>query len=903
MSGGDVRQIVAAGRIKKKARSRVNSDDEDESSSYARPTSVGSYDLTHSRRSQTSTSVPTTSTSSLSPDSLSLPHAPLSQPQTPFTTLSSVAMDELYTLERQEALRRAEYEARHAEALRRAELETRQQYQEREWERRERERDRYEEYYDFHGVRSAHYGGGSHHTRPRDQHHLRHNHPYLDSYSAHSLHSASHPHSMYTNPQPPSHSSSHSSLSSFESSSSFPYTVSPSPSTSTSTSPYPYSGAAGFRLSKSATTSPVGTPWEKHGERGYFGMSNERGDPSEDDDLNREFDDKESLVREPQHARDIKSKRRLSGPAWYMAPEDQDRDYPFTSSSVSTLKASASIASLPPDFRAASHPSQLQSQKRLSGYHRVKSQDNVYAHRESERHSPLSSDSEDGGDVVQMKRRKSYQDVVSAERLIQHEPLSAPHSPKRYRSNPAEFGSSNNTHPSHGNFHGSNTQHGPHLVSGGPMANTNTPAYTPSGSPFLGPMRGLNLHSTNPSRAPSPILMPPSAISSVRDEVVALSPSSSPPTSHRVTGPRNKSYNELSSLGGGGSSNHGRHPYRDSRGHHGAILHDWDRDAVSLNEPKEREYVRDYRERDRTNGGPTLAYPRPSTDLRSRDSSRAASPIGHGISAAAHNNHGTGHPSHPSQHHSHLAHSVRMAFGMTPIHPPPATAFHPSSNSHHSGSSFSSIASVTSPSTSVLGKLSLGSHPTSHSGHSRHTSPLHSPPLRPGSPPILSGGFGFGFTSRGPSRPTSRPGSPPITLAPLRLPASAVGDPSERNIPGIHEATDVDPRPQVISAKSIPTPVVDDVDMDNAQTEPTKEAAMQVDGAEPQLETTSREIDIDTSIGVTSFPIIHAHSSATTGVQVKSANANSNPPRVIQPAPGVNMDKSTTTTAQTLMAA
>lgn len=255
------------------------------------------------------------------------------------------------------------------------------------------------------------------------------------------------------------------------------------------------------------------------------------------------------------------------------------------------------------------------------------------------------------------------------------------------------------------------------------------------------------------------------------------------------------------------------------------------------------------------------------------------------------------HQSHPSQHHSHLAHSVRMAFGMTPIHPPPATAFHPSSNSHHSSSSFSSIASVTSPSTSVLGKISLGPHPTSHSGHSRHTSPLHSPPLRPGSPPILSGGFGFGFTSRGPSRPTSRPGSPPITLAPLRLPASAVGDPSERNIPGIHEATDVDPRPQVVTAKSIPTPVVDDVDMDNAQTEPTKEAAMQVDGAEPQYETAG------TSISVTSFPPIQPPPSASTGAPVKSINASPIHPRVIQAAPGVNMDKSTTTIAQTLMAA
>lgn len=90
-------------RVKKKARSRANSDDEAES--YARPTSLASYEPNHPRRSQT--------------------HVPLSSNPSAFSTLSSLAMDELYALEREEALRRAEYEARHAEALRRAEYEAR----------------------------------------------------------------------------------------------------------------------------------------------------------------------------------------------------------------------------------------------------------------------------------------------------------------------------------------------------------------------------------------------------------------------------------------------------------------------------------------------------------------------------------------------------------------------------------------------------------------------------------------------------------------------------------------------------------------------------------------------------------------------------------------------------------
>ncbi|KAJ7913536.1 hypothetical protein B0H13DRAFT_1873809 [Mycena leptocephala] len=86
---------------KKKARSRANSDDEADTG-YARPTDVDREYLRddHGHR----------------------PHdASRRPPHSAFTTLSTVAMDELYALERQEALRRAEYEARHAAALRRAE--------------------------------------------------------------------------------------------------------------------------------------------------------------------------------------------------------------------------------------------------------------------------------------------------------------------------------------------------------------------------------------------------------------------------------------------------------------------------------------------------------------------------------------------------------------------------------------------------------------------------------------------------------------------------------------------------------------------------------------------------------------------------------------------------------------
>ena len=75
--------------------------------SYARPTAVGLHDAPHCRRTSQ--------------------QRPRLQPPNPsaFTTLSNVAIDELQALEREEAFRRAAYEARHAEILRRAELESR----------------------------------------------------------------------------------------------------------------------------------------------------------------------------------------------------------------------------------------------------------------------------------------------------------------------------------------------------------------------------------------------------------------------------------------------------------------------------------------------------------------------------------------------------------------------------------------------------------------------------------------------------------------------------------------------------------------------------------------------------------------------------------------------------------
>lgn len=103
----DDRHSISAGRIKKKAKSRANSDDEGEY--YSRPTALYPADP-----------ITDTTDEQLGHDKKTF--SLVSNP-TAFSTLSSVAMEELFVLERQEALRRAEYELLHSQALRRAERE------------------------------------------------------------------------------------------------------------------------------------------------------------------------------------------------------------------------------------------------------------------------------------------------------------------------------------------------------------------------------------------------------------------------------------------------------------------------------------------------------------------------------------------------------------------------------------------------------------------------------------------------------------------------------------------------------------------------------------------------------------------------------------------------------------
>ncbi|KAH7909817.1 hypothetical protein BJ138DRAFT_1010089 [Hygrophoropsis aurantiaca] len=552
-------------RIKKKARSRANSDDEGES--YARPTSLASYDVSHHpRRAQ--------------------PHLPISSNPSAFSTLSSVAMDELYALEREEALRRAEYEARHAEALRRAEFEARN------------------EMIYFRG-----------------------------------------------------------------------------------------------RASKSATTSPVSTPFHSgislksaNGDGGYFGISSARDGP-EDEEMSTSSD------------RNSRVRRRMSGPAWQMSSISQDshsRQHHASAHSLESNSAAGHPEHPPPrqpQARAFSHPMHPLHPSHPPAYR------HLVTHEDSP--SPLSSDS----------------DCL----------------PPHHVPQPPSHGPFNRVRGSYSMSSAASAELSPQLTS---AVKPTEFTFTPSASPFLGPMRTLNLHSANPSRAPSPISLPPSVGQSdvpvspidespkIRQRSRGSSIVGSPPMSKGFTLTNTRKKNSID--GSQKASIPHVHTYP---GQLSLAAQMAERNMHSLPTPQ-------------LSSGPSssgsspgsFTYPlgngtytaRPAFEsgsgTLSPTSSRPPSPHLERIYPSS--THSSLHPREHAggqPHHHHIAHSVRMAFGMTPIHP---------------------------------------------QGPTRNTSWPVSPPTKfMSTDPTPNAGI---FAS---SVPASRSGSPPITLPPLKMQAQATSPP------------------------------------------------------------------------------------------------------------------------------
>ena len=432
------------------------------------------------------------------------------------------------------------------------------------------------------------------------------------------------------------------------------------------------SPAGWARLSKSATTSPVISPAGSAGateDIRLSGAPNARGSHGAD----------EYLLRE----RDVeRTRRRLSGPAWTMAsavPHSHLLANPTTRNTG--LTHSRSSSHLPVHSHSPGH---LVDPTRVSGsahhgppwvhpyhpatHHRHRSNGSglLAAGGHEDSPSPISSDSESVPLYMHTNKMKTPH----------------PH-PYQHHRHEHEHPGSHHAHP------------------------------TPSTSPFLAPFRTLNIHSTNPSRAPSPFLLPPPHLADTTTSGVTIL------TASPVTGD-DSSPSTSSSFPRSGSSGVG------------PSLHPADRNLPPLPISRGSSPVSFHHPRGSTAGVGTVSTP----------SSRAPSPLH--WSAAAASRPPTTSPSGPVNHHAvhhpnenvgtnhHLTHSLRVAFGMTPIHGPRNSTS--SSNTTHPFSP---------------------PHSHTHHTHSGTSTPMHFPSMTMTHPISMS-------------MPGSRSGSPPITLPPLK---------------------------------------------------------------------------------------------------------------------------------------
>ena len=249
-------------------------------------------------------------------------------------------------------------------------------------------------------------------------------------------------------------------------------------------------------------------------------------------------------------------------------------------------------------------------------------------------------------------------------------------------------------------------------------------AFTPSTSPFLGGMRKLAIHSTGPSRAPSPFHLPPPGLDSPTEAYPhghRLGAPDSPPTG-KLGGRKRNSTGDLVSLSHHASLSGPYLPYSSER--NSAYLPTPQLSSgPSSNGSSPRSYANSLY--NGASGGAAVV----GSGSLSASSSRAPSPPHwQQQHSKAQQPHGRDHT-----HHHHLAHSVRAAFGMTPIHP--------------------------------RGRPTSGSFPSHNARpHSDSTTPPHFTPMGPGSESTEM--------SAVPSVPGSRASSPPIKLPPLKLPSS-----------------------------------------------------------------------------------------------------------------------------------
>jgi len=285
--------------------------------------------------------------------------------------------------------------------------------------------------------------------------------------------------------------------------------------------------------------------------------------------------------------------------------------------------------------------------------------------------------------------------------------------------------------------------------------------HTPSTSPFLGPLRTLNLHSEGPSRAASPFRLPSAVLdgdlsgSPIEDRPLSPSRSSlvgSPPRQTGFSDMRGRSSVEMSppssfSIPGSGHFPAGRGSRFVSTPQLSSGPSSNDSSPGSYPNSLASSTTRQQPDIVASNGGSRAVSP-----LLSSNSGHIKSNSSSSVSSVH------PHPPHMREReagpaHRNLAHSLRVAFGMTPIHP------HPMSGYGGSGSK-------TTPG---------GATPFS-------TGPGHIQAL---------------------SMPASRSSSPPITLPPLKF------DPSNRSSCPTSPVEDAEMEDVTVPSNRLPGPKIE----------------------------------------------------------------------------------------------
>ncbi|KAF8798921.1 hypothetical protein BYT27DRAFT_7228186 [Phlegmacium glaucopus] len=442
------------------------------------------------------------------------------------------------------------------------------------------------------------------------------------------------------------------------------------------------------------------------------------------------------------------SKRRLSGPAWPMPQQQQRKDSPLPQSRSSGHLIDSMRANTANHHHGTwTHPYHHPHQYRHLGPEKSKI-DGSHAQQHEDSPSPISSDSE----------------------LPGHDRMHKSQSPPRMFH---LHGSSASQNRNRGHIHNLSVDNSPPYSSSAVRTTTSSDfAFTPSASPFLGPLRTLNIHSDTPSRAPSPILLPPSA-GHGEEAAAGL------PLSHSRAGSVAYGSPPLTS----NSFVHRKQQHRRGDGHPGSSSHNYGSVSSQLATPQ----LSSGPSSNGSSSGSFIHGPPPhlhpqhqpggsanSSGILSASGSRAPSPIQWGLgsrasppSSASTTSSVHHHTSNNSSHTHHLAHSVGAAFGMTPIHshPPSRRSSPPLPPPVPRNTSWS----ASSGSSSWQGLHSNRPQYSYHPLHPNHHYHQHQ----------------YGHV-HGPSLPSSRSGSPPIRLPPLKTLPSTIASTATTSNPATH---------------------------------------------------------------------------------------------------------------------